>query len=235
MSNEFWVGVGVEVGPDGVPRGDQTGNPIGGRGTRVNPDGSLQDSSGNIITQEDIDAANTPSAALQATPGGENPNNPNAATEATSQEEGGSDGGLSTGAIWGISMSCIIAALCALACCAMIAMRSRKRGGQEGDTSPVGADLGTFRETLTPRAVALYQERTGRLQGGSSRIQGGIGQGGYGGEALGEADFESRAAAHAYGSSPVSSGVRVPRFGGHAQHARSDHDRAGVRPPASMR
>lgn len=72
LFEESFVGsTGVTLGPDGVPRGSETLAPIGEPGTRALPDGSLQTADGEAVSQEDIDAANDPSAALQDTVGSE--------------------------------------------------------------------------------------------------------------------------------------------------------------------
>ena len=149
------------MGPDGVPRGTETGEPIGERGTRANPDGSLVDPTGAEVDQSAIDAANDPTAALQSDDGAAVAPD----VEATDRE-GGEGEGLSTGGKWGIGLA-VAAAVLMCCCCAYLLAARRKKG--DADTP---RDAGA----LTPRAIARYGEVGQPLAEGGRR--GGVISGG---------------------------------------------------------
>ena len=134
---------GVVVGPDGVPRGADTNEPIGERGTRALPDGSLVDASGEAVDQSVIDAANDPTAALQ----GDEAATGNPDVE-SSDREGGEGEGLSTGGKWGIGLAVAAAVLMCCCCAYLFAARRRKNS----------ADTPRNAGALTPRAIARYGE-----------------------------------------------------------------------------
>jgi hypothetical protein len=79
--DRFWgLRAGVSVGPDGVPR-NAAGDPIGARGTRVLPNGSIAGPDGKVLSAEEIAGVNVARAT-------EAPVAPTAAAESDAKNEG---------------------------------------------------------------------------------------------------------------------------------------------------
>ena len=129
LGHDMWVGAGVTVGPDGVPR-DASGEPIGERGTTISPDGEITSVDGTPVDTDTIGDRGV--AGLE-----EGSDTPDAAASTE-----GDDEGLDTAEKWGIGIA--VAALCAilLACCVIFCMGKRSRSTGTARPKPVTGTAG---------------------------------------------------------------------------------------------